>query len=162
MKWDIVDRTKSSAIDLCDNSSKVIWRELDDELWRELDDELAVEIVWEAFDLIGLYILLRTMYHVLLVLEYASLKVRTSHLNLIEQKLIQNENDLLEERKALIWQIFNKYQISGTGINVHRQLRTESKKDKGLYENFVIESDSTLIHPMVPYITETLTSSYCC
>ena len=154
MKGEIVDGTKISALDLNENIVGGIW--------RDLDDELAVEIVWEALDLTGLYILLRTMYHVLFVLEYASLKVRTNPLNPIEQKFIQNENDLLEERKALLWQIFNKYHISGTGIKVQRQLRTESKKDKGLYGNFVIESDSTLTHPMVPYITETLASSYCC
>jgi hypothetical protein len=131
-------------------------------MWRELDDELAVEIIWEALDLTGLYILLRTMYHVLLVLEYAALKVRISPFNPIEQKLVQNGNDILEERKSLIWQIFNKYHISGTGINVHRQLRKEYIKDTGLYGNFLIESDSTLNHPLVPDITETLTSSYCC
>jgi hypothetical protein len=97
----------------------------------------------------------------LLAIEYLSLEVRTSPLNLIEQKLVQNESDLLEEGKSRLWQIFNKYHISGTGIKVHRQLRT-NKKDTGLYGNFVIESDSTLTHPMAPHLTETLTSPYCC
>ncbi len=154
MKGEIVDGTKSFALDLNENTVE--------ELLRELDDELAVEIVWEALDLIGYYILLRTMWHVLLAVEYSSLKVRTSPLNMIEQKLVQSESDLLEEGKSQLWQIFNKYHISGTGIKVNRQLRIESKKDTGLYGNFVIESDSTLTRPLVPLITETLTSSYCC
>jgi hypothetical protein len=154
MKGEIVDGTKSPALDLDEHVSEKVL--------KELDDELAVEIFWEALDLTGFYILLRTMYHVLLALEYVSLKVRTSPLYLIEQKLVQNESDLLEEGKSRLWQIFNKYHISGTGIKMRRQLKMESKKDEELYGNFVIESNSTLNHPMVPHITETLTSSYCC
>ncbi|WP_292388690.1 hypothetical protein [Methanosarcina sp. UBA5] len=154
MKGEIVDGTRSSALDLNEN--------IVEEVWRELDDELTVEIFWEALDLTGFYILLRTMYHVLLAVEYVSLEVRTSPLNMIEQKIAQNENDLLEEGKSRLWQIFNKYHISGTGIKMRRQLRTENKKDTELSGNFVIESNSTLTHPMFPDITETITSLYCC
>jgi hypothetical protein len=153
MKGEIVDGTKSSSLNLNEN--------IIEKVWEEFDDELAVEIFWEALDLTGFYILLRAMYHVFFALEYVSLEVRTSPLNLIEQKLVQNESDLLEEGKSRLWQIFNKYHISGTGIKVRRQLRT-NKKDTGLYGNFVIGSDSTLTHSMVPHLTETLTSSYCC
>lgn len=154
MKGEIVDGTGSSALDLNEN--------IVEEVWRELEDELTVEIFWEALDLIGFHILLHTVYHILLAVEYVSLEVRTSPLNLIEQKIVQNENNLLEEGKSRLWQIFNKYHISGTGIKMHRQLRTKNNKDIGLYGNFVTESNSTLTHPMFPDITETLTSSYCC
>lgn len=154
MKGEIVDGTGSSALDLNENIVEGVW--------RELEDELTVEIFWEALDLTGFHILLHTVYHILLAVEYVSLEVRASPLNLIEQKIAQNENDLLEEGKSRLWQIFNKYHISGKGIKVRRQLRTENKKDTGLYGNFVTESNSTLTHPMFPHITETLTSSYCC
>jgi hypothetical protein len=155
MKGEIVNGTKSSAFDLDEH--------VVEKAWGSLDDGLTVEIVWEALDLIGLYILLRIMQHVLLAVEYISLEVGTSPLNLIEQKFVQNENNLLEEGKSRLWQIFNVYHISkGTVIKVYRQLSTESKKDIGLYGNFVIESDSTLNRPLVPHLTETFTSSYCC
>ncbi len=154
MKGEIVDETKSSALDLNENIVEGVW--------RELENELTVEIFWEALDLTGFHILLHTVYHILLAVEYVSLEVRASPLNLIEQKIIQNENNLLEEGKSRLWQIFNKYHISGTGIKMRRQLRTENKRYTGLYGNFVTESNSTLTHPMFPDITETLTSSYCC
>jgi hypothetical protein len=154
MKGEVIDRTKSSALDLNEKIVKGIL--------RELDDELTVEIVWEALDLTGLYIILRIMYYVLLALEYVSPKVRINPLYLIEQKFIQNGNDLLEEGKARLWQIINKYHVSGKVIKMRRQLNTESKKETGLYGNFVTKSHSISIHPMVPYITETITSSYCC
>jgi hypothetical protein len=154
MKGEIVDRTTSSALDLNEN--------IIEGLWRELEDELTVEIFWEAIELTGFHILLHTVYHILLAVESVSLEVRASPLYRIEQKIVKNENDLLEEGKSRLWQIFNKYHISGTGIKMRRQLRTENEKDTGLYGNFVTESNSTLTHPMFPDITETLTSSYCC
>lgn len=154
MKGEIVDGTGNSALDLNENIVEGIW--------RELEDELTIEIFWEALDLTGFHILLHTVYHVLLAVEYVSLEVRTSPLNMIEQKITQNENDLLEGGKSRLWQIFNKYHISGTGIKMCRQLRTKNEKDTGLYGNFVTESNNTLTHPMFPDITETLTSSYCC
>ncbi|HWQ49828.1 MAG TPA: hypothetical protein VN414_12985 [Methanosarcina sp.] len=154
MRGEIVDGTGSSALDLNENIVEGVW--------KELEDELIVEIFWEALDLTGFHILLHTVYHILLAIEYVSLEVRASPLNLIEQKIVQNENDLLEEGKSRLWQIFNKYHISGTGIKMRKRLRTENKKYTGLYGNFVTESNSTLTHPMFPDITETLTSSYCC
>ncbi len=154
MKGEVVDRIKNSAIDLNENITK--------DVLREFDDELTVEILWEALDLTGFHILLHTMYYLLLAVEYVSLEVRTSPLNLIEQKTVQNGNNLLEEGKARLWQIFNKYHISGKVIKMRRQLNTESKKETGLYGNFVAKSHSTLTHPLVPHITETITSSYCC
>jgi hypothetical protein len=154
MKGEIVDRTTSSALDLNEN--------IIEGLWRELEDELTVEIFWEAIELTGFHILLHTVYHKLLAVESVSLEVRASPLYRIEQKIVKNENDLLEEGKSRLWQIFNKYHISGTGIKMRRQLRTENEKDTGLYGNFATESNSTLTHPMFPDITETLTSSYCC
>ena len=154
MKGEIVDGTKNSALDL--NESIV------EEVWRELEDELTVEIFWEALGLTGFHVLLHTVYHILIAAEYVSLEVRISPLNMIEQKIAQNKNNLLEEGKSRLWQIFNEYHISGTGIKMHGQLGAENRKDTGLYGNFVTESNNTLTHPMFPDITETLTSSYCC
>lgn len=158
MKGEIVDGAKNSALDPNENVVEGVW--------RELGDELTVEILWEALDLTGFHILLHTVYHILLAVEYVSLEVRTSPFNLIEQSIAQNEKDLLEEGKSRLWQIFNKYHISETGISIkgikmRRLLRTENKRDIGLYGNFVTESNNTLTHPIFPYITETLTSSYC-
>jgi len=154
MKGEIVDGARSSALD--PNESIV------EGVWRELEDELTVEIFWEALDLTGFHVLLHTVYHILLAVEYLSLEVRASPLNMIERKIAQNENYLLEEGKSRLRQIFNKYHISGTGIKMHGQLRAENVKDTGLYGNFVAESNNILTHLMFPDITETLTSSYCC
>jgi len=154
MKGAIVDGTGNSALDLNENIAE--------EVWREFEDELTVEIFWEALDLTGFHILLHMVYHILLAVEYVSPEVITSPLDVIEQKISQNENDLLEEGKSRVWRIFNRYHISGTGIKMRGQLRAENRKDPGLYGNFVTESNNTLTHPVFPNITETLTSSYCC
>jgi len=154
MKGEIIDGTENSALDLNEN--------IVEEVWRELEDELTVEIFWEALGLTGFHVLLHTVYHILIAAEYVSLEVRISPLNMIEQKIAQNKNNLLEEGKSRLWQIFNEYHISGTGIKMRGQLRAENRKDTGLYGNFVTESNNTLTHPMFPDITETLTSSYCC
>jgi|GEM_PF-1474044 len=158
MKGEIVDGTKSSALDLDEH--------VVEKAWKALDDGLTVEIVWEALNLTELYIILRMMGHVLLVVEYILLKVRTNPLHLIEQKFVQGTEVIggfLEEGKYKLWQIFNMYHISkGTVIKVRRQLTIESKKDTGSYGNFILGPDRTSTHPLVPYVTGALTSSYCC
>lgn len=157
MKGEIVDGTKSFALDRDEHVVETAW--------KTLDDGLTVEIFCEALNLIELYITLRVMEHLLLIVEYILHEIRTNPLDLIEQEFVQGMNvvgGFFEEGKSRLWQIFNMYHISGTGINVRRQLTMDSKKDAGLYGNFIVGSDRTSTYPLVPYITEALTSSYCC
>ncbi len=158
MKGEIVNGIKNSVFDLDEH--------VVEKASEALDDGFTVEIIWEALELIELYIILRIMGHLLLEAEYTLLNVRTNPLHLIEQKFVQAVKiigGLLEKGKFQLWQIFNMYHISkGTVIKVRRQLTIESKKDTGLYGNFIRESDRTSTNPLVPHVTETLTSSYCC
>jgi hypothetical protein len=152
MKGEIVDGTNSSALDL---------ESITEKIWKDFDNEFAIEILWEALDLIGLYIILRTMYHILLAVEYISLEVRTSPVYLIEQKLVQNERSLVEEGKSRLWQL-NKYHISGTCIKVRSHLTMKSKIADRSYRHFFIESVSKSTHCMIPNITKTINYLYCC
>ncbi len=155
MKGEIVDGSKDSALDLDEHVEAV---------WKALDDGLTVEIVWEALNLIELYFTLRIIGHVLLTVEYTLIEVRTHPLDLIEREFVQIKKVIggfFEKGKSLLWQVFNMYHISGTGINVH-QLTMDSKKDTGLYGDFIMMSDRTSTHCLAPYITEASKSSYCC
>jgi len=158
MKGEIVNGIKNSVFDLDEH--------VVEKAFEALDDGFTVEIIWEALELIELYIILRIMGYLLLEAEYILLNVRTTPLHLIEQKFVQAVKvigGLLEKGKFRLWQIFKMYHISkGTVIKVRRQLTMESKKDTELYGNFIMESDRTSTHPLVPHVTETLTSSYCC
>ena len=158
MKGDFVNGIKNSVFDLDEH--------VVEKARKALDDGFTVEIIWEALELIELYIILRIMGHLLLEAEYTLLNVRTNPLHLIEQKFVQAVKvigGLLEKGKFQLWQIFNMYHISkGTVIKVRRQLTIESKKDTGLYGNFIKESDRTSTRPLAPHVTETLTLSYCC
>ena len=77
MNGEIVDGAKDFALDLDEHVETV---------WKALDDGFTVEIVWEALNLIELYITLRIMEHMLLTVEYILLEVRTNPLDLIEQE----------------------------------------------------------------------------
>lgn len=157
MNGEIVDGTKHAALDRNEHAVETAW--------KALDDGLTVEIVWEALNLIELYITLRMMEHVLLTVEYILLEVRTNPLDLIEQEFghgMEVIGGFFEEGKSRLWQIFNMYHISGKGINVRGHITTDSKKDTGFYGDFIVGPGRISNHPLVPYVTEALTSSYCC
>jgi hypothetical protein len=133
--------------------------------WKVLDDGFTVEIVWEALHHIELYYVLIIVEHMLLIAEYMLIEARTNPLDPIEQKSVHLKRvtgSFIEEGKLRTWQVFKMYYISGTGINVHRKITMDSTKNAGLYGNLILRPDSTSIHPRIPYVTEALTSSYCC
>jgi hypothetical protein len=156
MKGEIVDRAKNFALDLDEHVETAR---------KVLDDGFTVEIVWEALHHIELYYVLRIIEHMLLITEYMLIEARTNPLDLIEKESVQLKNvtgSFIEEGKCQTWQVFKMYHISGTGINVRRKLTMDSTKNVGLYGNFTLWPDHTSIHSRVPYVTEALTSSYCC
>jgi len=155
MKGEIVDGSKDSALDLDEQVEAV---------WKALDDGLTVEIVWEALNLIELYFTLRIIGHILLTVEYMLIEVRTHPLDLIEREFVQLKKvtgGFFEKGKSRLWQVFNMYHISGTGINVRGKLTMDSKKDTGLYGDFTMMPDRTSTRCLAPYITEAIKSSYC-
>ena len=156
MKGEIVDGSKDFDFDLDEHVETV---------WKALDDGLTVEIVWEALNLIELYFTLRIIGHILLTVEYMLIEVRTHPLDLIEREFVQLKKVIggfFEKGKSRLWQVFNMYRISGKGINMCEQLTMNSKKDTGLYGNFIMESGRTSPLPLVPYVIGTSKSSYCC
>lgn len=155
MKGEIIDGSKDVAFDLDEHVETI---------WKALDDGLTVEIVWEALNLIELYFTLRMIGHILLAVEYTLIEVGTDPLDFIKKEFVQLKKitgDFCEKGKSWLWQVFDRYHISGTGINVHGQLR-KSKKDNGLYGDFAMFHGYVTTHPLISYVTETLTSSYCC
>lgn len=153
---EIVDGSKDYILDLDEHVESV---------WETLDDGLTVEIIWEALNLIELYFTLRIIGHILLAVEYVLTKARTHPLEPIEREFVQLKKvtgGFFEKGKSRLWQIFNIYNISGTGINVHGKLTMDSKKDTGSYGDFIMGSDLTSTHPLVPYVIEASKSSYCC
>lgn len=156
MKGEIVDRAKDFAPDLDEHVETV---------WKALDDGLTVEIVWEALHLIELYFALRIIWHMLLTAEYMLIESRTNSLDLIEQESVQGTkvtDGFFEEGKSRLWETFKMRHISGTGINVRGKIIMDSKKNTGLYGDLILRPDRTSTHALVPYVTEALTSSYCC
>lgn len=156
MKGEIVDGAKDFALDLDEHVETA---------WKALDDGFTVEIVWETLHHIELYYVLRIIGHMLLIAEYMLIEARTNPLDPIEQGTVQLKKvtgGFIEEGKSRTWQMFKMYRISGTGINVRGKLTMDSTKDTGLYENFILVPDRTSIHSRIPYVTEALTSSYCC
>lgn len=156
MKGEIVDRAKDFALDLDEHVETA---------WKFLDDGFTVEIVWEAIHHIELYYFLRIIEHIFLITEYMLIEARTNPLDLIEQESVRLKNvtgGFIEEGERRTWQAFKMYYISGAGINVCGKLTMDSTKNAGLYGNSILRPDHTSIHPRIPYITEALTSSYCC
>ncbi len=156
MKGEIVDGEKDLVLDLDEHVET---------LWKALDDGLTVEIVWEALHLIELYFALLIIGHIFLTAKYMFIKTRNNPLELINHEFVQLKKvtgGLFEEGKSRLWQMFKIYHISGIGINVRGKLIVDSKKNTGLYGNLIMGPDRTSTHPLVPYVTEALTSSYCC
>lgn len=140
-----------------------------EQAWDALDDGLTIELIWEAFHLIEMYIALRITAHLLLLAKFSLLRVKTSPFSLIKQGLTQEGfiqdiktiNGLFEAGKYWPRQIFDMYYILDI-INKRGQKIMSLDKDTELYGDFYTSSDCVSIRPLVPYITETLTSSYCC
>ncbi len=156
MKGEIVDRVKDFVLDLDEHVETA---------WKALDDGFTAEIVWEALHLIELYLALRIFGHMLLIAEHMLIKVRTNPLDLIQQESVQGTKvtgDFFGEGKPRLSETFKVRRISGKGINVRGKLIMDSKKNTGLYGDLILRPDSTSTHALVPYVTEALTSSYCC
>lgn len=100
----------------------------------------------------------------LLTAEYMLIESRTNSLDPIEQESVRGTEvteGFFEEGKSRLWETFKILHISGTGINVRGKLIMDSK-NTGLYWDLILRPDRTSTHALVPYVTEALTSSYCC
>lgn len=137
--------------------------------WEILDNGLTIELIWEALHLIEVYFVLRIMSHILLLAKFSLFGVKTNSFDLNKQGLTQEGfiqdmktvNGFFEAGKFRPRQIFDIYYISDT-INKRGQKIMNFEKDAGLYGDFFMGPDCVSIRPLVPYVTETLTSSYCC
>lgn len=158
MKGEIFERAKHIVLNIIEYTIKIAWEVI-------IIDELAVEIAWEALHLFGLYITLRIVKQILLVAEYMPLGVKTSLIELVEERIGQEMKrigNLFEIGEFQLWQILELYRILQAEINVLKSLIMDSKNNVLLYDNFIIEPDHTSVHPQAPHVTEALTSSYCC
>jgi len=162
MKGEIFDGKKYfSALDL---NSDVI-----KQTWEILDNGLTIELIWEALHLIEVYFVLRIMSHIMLLAKFSLFGVKTNSFDPNKQKLTQEGfiqdmkiiKGFFEAGKFRPRQIFDMYYISDT-INKRGQKIMNLKKDIGLYGDFFMGLDYVPTRPPVPYVTETLTSSYCC
>jgi hypothetical protein len=158
MKGEIFERAKHIVFNIVENTIKIAWEVI-------MIDELAIEIAWEALNLFGLYITLRILKHMLPIAEYVPLEVKTSLIELFEERVGQEMRrigNLFEKGEFQLWQIFRVYRILEAEINVLKSLIMGSKNDVSLYDNFFIKPDSTSVRLSVPHMTEALKSSYCC
>ena len=158
MKGEIFERAKHIVLNIVENTIKIAWEVI-------MIDELAIEIAWEAFHLFGLYITLRIVKQILLIAEYMPLEVKTSLIELVEERIGQEMKrigNLFEMGESQLWQILRIYYTLHAEINVLKSLIMDSKNNVLLYDNFVIEPDSTSVHLSVPHMAEALKSSYCC
>lgn len=158
MKGEIFERAKHLVLNIIEYTIKIAWEVI-------IIDELAIEIVWEALNLFGLYITLRLVKQILLITEYMPLEVKTSLIDLIEERIGQEMKrigNLLGIGESQLWQILELYRILQAETNVLKSLIIDSKNDVLLYDNLIIEPDRTSVHLPAPHVTEALTSSYCC
>ena len=157
MKGEIFERAKHIVLNIVEYTIKIAWEII-------LIDELAIEIAWEALNLFGLYITLRIVKQVLLIAEYMPLEVKTSLIELVEERVgqeMKRVGNLFEKGESQLWQKFGIYNILEAEINVLKSLM-DTKNNVLLYDNFTIEPDHTSVHLPVPHMTEAQTSSYCC
>ena len=111
MKGEIFERAKHIVLDINEHTVKTAW--------EILNDGLAIEIAWEALNLLELYIILRIVEYILQIVEYLLLEVRTGPIDLIEQRSGQGMRKLgglLERGKSQLWQIFRIYHILETAV----------------------------------------------
>ncbi|RPJ72531.1 MAG: hypothetical protein EHM20_13640 [Alphaproteobacteria bacterium] len=158
MKGEIFERAKHIVLNIVENTIKIAWKVI-------MIDELAIEIAWEALHLFGLYITLHIVKQILLIAEYMPLEVKTSLIELVEERVGQEMKrigNLFEKGESQLWQILRIYHTLQAEINVLKSLIMDSKNDVLLYDNFIIEPDRTSVHLSVLHMTEALKSSYCC
>jgi len=158
MKGEIFERAKHIVLNIVEYIIKIAWEVI-------IIDELAIEIAWEALNLFGLYITLRIVKQVLLIAEYMPLEVKTSLIELVEERVGQKMKrigNLFEEGESQLWLIFGLYNILEAESNVLKSLIMDAKIDVLLSDNYIIEPDYTSVHLPVPHMTEAQTSSYCC
>jgi len=147
-------------------------RDLDNDVikqaWEILDNGLTIELIWEALHLIEVYFALKIMSHIMLLAKFSLFGVKTNSFDPNKQRLTQEGfiqdmkiKGFFEAGKSQPRQIFDIYYISDT-INKRGQKIMNLKKDAGLYGDFFMGLDYVPTRPLVPYVTETLTSSYCC
>ena len=111
MKGEIFERAKHVVLDINEHTVKTAC--------EILNDGLAIEIAWEALNLLELYIILRIVEYILQIVEYLLLEVRTGPIDLIEQRSGQGMRKLgglLERGKSQLWQIFRIYHILETAV----------------------------------------------
>lgn len=157
MKGEIFERAKHIVLDIYEHTVKTAW--------EILNDGLAIEIAWEALNLLELYIILRIVEYILQIVEYLLLEVRTGPIDLIEQRSGQGMRKLgvlLERGKSQLWQILRIYHILETEINVLKSLIVDSKNHVSTYGNFIMKPDRTSKCPSVSHVIEALSHSYCC
>lgn len=158
MKGEILERAKHIVINIVKYTIKITWEII-------MIDELAVELVWEALHLFGLYITLRIVKQIFQIAEYLPLEVKTSFIDLIEERVVQEMKligNLFEIGKSSLWQISRLYSTLQAEINVLKSLIINYENNVSFYENLVNEPDHTSVHLKAPHVTEAMTSSYCC
>jgi methanogenic corrinoid protein MtbC1 len=157
MKGEIFERTKHIVLNI-DEHAVEIASEI-------LDDELAIEIAWEAINLVELYIILRIVEQMLLIAEYMFLEVRTNPIHMIEPRYGQGMGlvgDLFEKGESQLRQIFRAYSILETEINVLKSLMTGSMNEISPYNILSMEPGRTSAYPSVSHLIEALPYSCCC
>jgi hypothetical protein len=158
MKGEIFERAKHIILNIVEYTIKIAWEVI-------IIDELAIETAWEAINLFELYIILRMVEQMLLIAEYMPLEVKTSLIELVEERVGQKMKrigNLFEEGESQLWLTFGLYNILEAESNVLKSLIMDSKNAVLLSDNFIIEPDHTSVHLPVPHTTEAQTSSYCC
>jgi len=158
MKGEILKRAKHIVLNIVKYTIKIAWEII-------IIDELALEIIWEALNLFGLYITLRIVKHMLPIAEYLPLEVKTSSIKLIEERIGQEMKligNLFDIGGFSLWQIRRLHNTLQVEINVLKSLIMDYENDVLLYDNFINEPDCTSVHLKAPHVTEALTSSYCC
>lgn len=142
MKGEIFERAKHIILNIVEHTIKIAWEVI-------TIDELAIEIAWEALHLFGLYITLRIVKQILLIAEYIPLEVKTSLIELVEQRVgqeIKRIGSLFEIGESQLWQILRVYNVLQAEVNVLKSLLMDSKNDVLLHENLIIEPDRASVH----------------
>jgi hypothetical protein len=157
MKGEIFERAKHVVLNINEHTVKTAW--------EILNDGLAIEIAWEALNLLELYIILRIMEYMLQVVEYLLLDIRTSSIDLIEQISVPGMKKLdwlLENGKSQTWLIFRIYHMLEAEINVLKSRIADSKNHMSLNADFIMKPDRTSTYPSVSHVIGSLSHSYCC